>query len=208
MAGRAIAVGPDDAELARADGIVAGATRLWNADAFALAPQVRVISRTGIGYDNVDVAAANAAGVAVCYAPDAPSVSTAEHTLALLLAITKGLPAHQARAVQGLPGGPAAGLELDGAVLGVVGLGRIARRVAVAALAMGMQVVASDPLVTAPGIDGVTMVDLGELIWFGTSFSHWSSTALLSCSLNESSFHPTSCLSECTRTAWEIWHWT
>ncbi len=164
MAGRAVVVGPDDADLASADGIVAGATRPWNADAFALAPRVRVISRTGIGYDNVDVVAANAAGVAVCYAPDAPSVSTAEHTLALLLAITKGLPAHQARAVQGLAGGPAAGLELDGAVLGVVGLGRIARRVALAARAIGMQVVASDPLVTAPGIDGVTMVELDELL--------------------------------------------
>jgi D-3-phosphoglycerate dehydrogenase / 2-oxoglutarate reductase len=164
MTGRAVAVGPDDADLAGADGIIAGATRPWNADAFALAPRVRVISRTGIGYDNVDVAAANAAGVAVCYAPDAPSVSTAEHTLALLLAITKGLPAHQARALEGLAGGPAAGLELDGAVLGVIGLGRIARRVAVAALAMGMRVVANDPLITAPGIDGVTMVDLHELL--------------------------------------------
>jgi phosphoglycerate dehydrogenase-like enzyme len=164
VAGQAVAVGPDDTDLGDADGIVAGATRSWNAEAFALAPQVRVISRTGIGYDNVDVAAANAAGVAVCYAPDAPSVSTAEHTLALILAITKGLPANQARAVQGLAGGPATGLELDGAMLGVVGLGRIARRVAVAALAMGMQVVASDPLVTAPGIEGVTMVDLEALL--------------------------------------------
>jgi D-3-phosphoglycerate dehydrogenase / 2-oxoglutarate reductase len=163
MRGRANAVGPDDADLAGADGIIAGATRPWNAAAFALAPQVRVISRTGIGYDNVDVVAANAAGVAVCYAPDAPSVSTAEHALALILAVAKGLPAHQARAVEGLAGGPAAGLELDGRTLGLVGLGRIARRVAVVGVALGMHVVAHDPLVQESGIQGVTMVGLEEL---------------------------------------------
>jgi D-3-phosphoglycerate dehydrogenase / 2-oxoglutarate reductase len=164
ISGRAEAVGPDDAHLAGADGIIAGATRAWNAAAFALAPKARVISRTGIGYDNVDVAAANAAGVAVCYAPDAPSVSTAEHALALLLSVTKGLPAHQARAAEGLAGGPAAGLELDGRTLGLVGLGRIARRVAVVGVALGMQVVAHDPLVQASGIEGVAMVGLPELL--------------------------------------------
>jgi D-3-phosphoglycerate dehydrogenase / 2-oxoglutarate reductase len=164
ISGRAEPVGPDDADLANADGIIAGATRAWNAAAFALAPNVRVISRTGIGYDNVDVAAANAAGVAVCYAPDAPSVSTAEHAVALLLAVTKGLPAHQARAAAGLAGGPGSGLELDGCTLGLIGLGRIARRVAVVGVALGMQVVAHDPLVQTSGIEGVTMVGLDELL--------------------------------------------
>jgi phosphoglycerate dehydrogenase-like enzyme len=164
ISGRARAVGPDDADLASADGIIAGATRAWNAAAFALAPNVRVISRTGIGYDNVDVAAANAAGVAVCYAPDAPSVSTAEHAVALMLSLTKGLPAHQARASEGLAGGPAAGLELDGCTLGLVGLGRIARRVAVVGIALGMHVIAHDPLVSESGIEGVTMVGLDDLL--------------------------------------------
>ena len=152
-----VVVGPDDAALAEADGIIAGATRAWNAEAFALAPRLKVISRTGIGYDNIDVSAANAAGIAVCYAPDAPSVSTAEHTMALLLAVTKGLPAHQARAAQGLGGGPAAGLELDAAVLGLIGYGRIARRVATAARALGMRVIAHDPLVTDTDCEFVSL---------------------------------------------------
>ena len=65
---------------------------------------MKVISRIGIGYDNVDVAAATAAGVIVCNAPDAPSVSTAEHTLMLMLAVVKNLPAQTDRARQGLPG--------------------------------------------------------------------------------------------------------
>ncbi|HZX56587.1 MAG TPA: hypothetical protein VFE86_18000, partial [Ilumatobacteraceae bacterium] len=81
--GRAIAVGPDDAELTTADAVLAGAKRPWNAEAFALGSALKVLSRIGIGYDNVDVAAATAAGVTVCNAPDAPSVSTAEHTLML-----------------------------------------------------------------------------------------------------------------------------
>lgn len=163
--GRANPVGPDDADLAAAHGVIAGAARAWNAAAFALAPNLKVISRTGVGYDNVDVAAARAVGVTVCYAPEAPMVSTAEHTIALLLAITKGLPAMQARAAAGLAGtGPQPGaLELDGRVLGVVGLGRIARRVATAALGLGMRVVAADPFVAeAPA--GVTMVPLDDLL--------------------------------------------
>ena len=162
--GRALAVGPDETDLGAAVGVIAGAVRPWNAAAFALFPNARVISRTGIGYDNIDVTAAKKAGIAVCYAPDAPSVSTAEHTLALLLAITKGLPAQQARAAQGLPGGTASGMELDGRTLGLVGYGRIARLVARTASALGMQVIAADPMVTDSGSGDVTMVSLTELL--------------------------------------------
>jgi phosphoglycerate dehydrogenase-like enzyme len=161
--GRAELVGPGDDDLARAEAIVAGAARAWNAAAFTLAPSARVISRIGIGYDNVDVAAAAAAGIVVCNSPDAPTVSTAEHTMMLMLAITKHLPAQRARAAQGLPGEPVGrALELDGAVLGLVGFGRIARRVATAAQALGMRVVAHDPYVDeAP--DGVRLASLDEV---------------------------------------------
>ncbi len=144
--GRAEVVGPDDDDLATAVAAIAGAKRRWGADAFAQAPLLRVISRIGIGYDNVDVHAATAAGVTVCNAPEAPSVSTAEHALALMLAITKQLPGQIARAGAGLAAEPAStSLELDGATLGLVGVGRIGSRVARAALAMGMRVLACDP---------------------------------------------------------------
>jgi D-3-phosphoglycerate dehydrogenase len=162
LEGRAVAVGPDDADLATADAVLAGAKRPWNADAFALGPKLKVISRIGIGYDNVDVPAAAAAGVIVCNAPDAPSVSTAEHTLMLLFAITKNLPAQIDRARQGLPGATTGtALELDGTVLGLVGYGRIARRVALAARALGMVVRAYDPFVT--DADDVQMVDMPRI---------------------------------------------
>lgn len=147
--GRAIAVGPDDADLVGAHAVLAGAKREWNAEAFALGRAVKVISRIGIGYDNVDVRAATDAGVIVCNAPDAPSVSTAEHALMLMLAVAKNLPAQQERARQGLPGATTgSALELDGTVLGLVGFGRIARRVAAAGRALGMTVLAYDPYVT------------------------------------------------------------
>jgi len=160
--GRAIAVGPDDADLGTADAVLAGAKRPWNAEAFALGPALKVISRIGIGYDNVDVAAANSAGVIVCNAPDAPSVSTAEHTLMLLLAIVKNLPAQLDRARRGLPGATTGtALELDGSTLGLVGYGRIARRVGIAATALGMSVLAYDPYIS--DAEGCRLVGLDEV---------------------------------------------
>ena len=162
IAGRAIVVGPDDADLVTADAVLAGAKRPWNAEAFALGPAMKVLSRIGIGYDNVDVAAANAAGVIVCNAPDAPSVSTAEHTLMLMLATVKHLPAQIDRAREGLPGATTgAALELDSSVLGLVGYGRIARRAGLAATAMGMSVLAYDPYLTEA--DGCELVDLDRV---------------------------------------------
>ncbi len=161
--GRAVVVGPDDADLPSADGVLAG-MRAWDAAAMAAGPRLRVISRIGVGYDTVDVAAATAAGITVCYAPQAPTVSTAEHTVALLLAITKALPAAQVIARNGVTGGPSTSLELDGRVLGLLGHGRIARRVAVVGAALGMTVVAHDPLL-APGAtdDVVTGLTFDEL---------------------------------------------
>ena len=162
VAGRAIMVGPDDADLARADGVIAGSRR-WGAAEMDLAPRLRVISRTGVGYDTVDVAAASARGIAVCYAPDAPTVSTAEHTIALLLAVTKDVRGWAARSASS---GAAAvpGVELDGRTLGLFGYGRIARRVAVVARALGMRVIAHDPYVEAiDDADGVSLVDADQL---------------------------------------------
>jgi D-3-phosphoglycerate dehydrogenase / 2-oxoglutarate reductase len=167
VSGRAIAVGPHDYELDAADGVIAG-MRTWDAETMARAPRLRVISRTGVGYDTVDLAAATAAGITVCYAPQAPTVSTAEHTIALIMAVTKGLRASQDRAVHGHSGGPATALELDGRTLGLLGFGRIARRVATVGAALGMTVIAHDPLIDSVADDPtvmtpVTMVALDEL---------------------------------------------
>lgn len=159
-----VGLGTDDG-LETADAVIAGAVRRWDGAACSLGPNLRVISRLGVGYDNVDVDAADAAGIIVCNAPMAPMVSTAEHTMALLFAVTKRLPHQIGLAKRGLKSGPIArSLELDGATLGLVGLGRIARRVAVTAQALGMNVIATDPGLDTSPLAGVKLVDFGTIL--------------------------------------------
>ena len=156
--GIAIAVSRDGASPATELSSVAGAqaviasSRIRDDGAFMdQFPTIRVVSRTGIGLDNVSIADATARGVAVCYAPDAPTISTSEHTVALLLAAAK----HLKRCDSELRRGGKTdyftdyqGIELYGLQLGLVGLGRIGKRVAKFALALGMTVRAHDPFVT------------------------------------------------------------
>ncbi len=161
--GRLEVVGPDSG-LERAIAVIAGARVRWDAAMLAGGPSVRVVSRTGIGYDNIDLDAARERGVTVCNAPEAPSVSTAEHTVALMMAATKRLRTTTAIADRGEKA-PSVGiaLELVGCRLGLVGLGRIARRVAAVGHALGMEVIAHDPFIDAADSDGVRLVDLDEV---------------------------------------------
>ena len=144
-----------------ADGVVVAANRPWDDGACRRLPKLKVVARSGIGYDNVDVAACAAHGVAACNTPDAPTVSTAEHALALMLAVAKRLKGSEARLAAGTAGGPGrltgpGALELDGRVLGLVGCGRIGSRLGHYAEALGMDVLVCDPyLETAP---------IGELV--------------------------------------------
>jgi phosphoglycerate dehydrogenase-like enzyme len=157
-----------DAGLAGAVAVLAGQRR-YDAAFMDLAPELLVIARTGIGYDTVDVAEATRRGIAVCNAPEAPTISTAEHAAALILAVTKRLPQAATALREGSGGGYFAahsGIELDGKVLGLVGFGRIGRRLATIARGLGMSVVVCDPFLDASAIPaGVTRVDsLAELL--------------------------------------------
>lgn len=109
---------------------------------------LRVISRTGAGYDNVDVAAATEKGIIVTCLPGANTVSVAEHTLALILALTKYVPTMDREVrrdnfnirFKNLP------RDLKGKTLGLVGLGRIGAEVArICHQAFGMRILAHDP---------------------------------------------------------------
>jgi len=163
--GRAELIGPDDATLGDAPAAVIGIGHYWDAARFATFSNLQVISRAGIGCDNIDLHAAQAAGVTVCNGPDSPTVSTAEHTIALIMSITKELAPNQQRAAQGETGADGAtSLELDGQTLGLVGLGRIARRVAAVGQALGMTVLAHDPFLEASPVDGVPLVEFDELV--------------------------------------------
>lgn len=134
------------AGLSAAQGAVVGAST-FDADWISRAPQMRVIARTGIGVDKVDIGEATRRGIVVCNAPDGPTISTAEHTVALMLTVAKDLKGSARRLQKGETNLYAGytGVELSGKTLGLVGYGRIARRVADAGRGLGMNVVACDP---------------------------------------------------------------
>ena len=162
---RANQTGPGEDALTRADGVIAGASR-WDGPRMDASPRLRVISRSGIGYDSVDVAAATARGIAVCIAPTAPTVSTAEHAVALLMAAAKDVGGNQARLrdASGDYFAQSGSVELAGGTLGLVGYGRIARRVGRVAEALDMRVIAHDPFLDASVADGAELVSFDELL--------------------------------------------
>ena len=161
---------PDDIlftdDVTGADGAIVGADKPWNASACNRLPRLKVVARAGIGYDNVDPAACAAAGVATCNTPDAPTVSTAERSLALLLAVSKRIKPSEYRLRAGLGDyWPTHGaMELEGRTLGLVGGGRIGSRMARFGAALGMAVLVFDPYLVASAVAGrAELVDLDEL---------------------------------------------
>ena len=135
----------------QADGLIAGASIIYDKSVFKRAAKLRVLARVGIGFDNVVLDDATAAGVAACNTPDGPTISTAEHALALIFAITKQLKESEGQ-LQRQEGNYVArhnALELDGANLTLIGLGRIGSRVARVAIAAGLSVSAYDPFESA-----------------------------------------------------------
>ena len=98
-------------------------------EVFAAAGRLRVISRYGVGVDAVDVAAATRHGVVVTITPGANSVAVAELAIALLMALARSIPYHDRASKQG-NWSRVQGMELSGATMGIVGLGRIGREVA------------------------------------------------------------------------------
>lgn len=112
-------------------------------------PALRVVGRAGVGVDNIDVPAATSRGIVVMNAPDGNTITTAEHTIALLVALARNVP----QANGSLKAGKwerkrFIGVELQGKTLGIVGLGRIGRNVAQRARGLGMNIVAFDPFVS------------------------------------------------------------
>lgn len=159
---------PPDVELVdgpeAADGVVVAADRPWDDDACRRFPNLKVVVRSGIGYDNVDVSACAAHGVAACNTPDAPTVSTAEHALALMLAVAKRLKSSEARLAAGTVGGPGrlvgpGALELAGRSLGLVGCGRIGSLLGRYAEALGMTVLVYDPYLDSAPVGELVGLD-------------------------------------------------
>jgi D-3-phosphoglycerate dehydrogenase len=128
------------------DGLIVRSETKVDFELIDAAGRLRVIGRAGVGVDNIDVPAATARGVVVMNAPDGNTITTAEHTLALLISLARNIP--QANA--SVKGGKwerkrFIGAELQGKTLGIIGLGRIGRAVAARARSFGMKIVGHDP---------------------------------------------------------------
>jgi phosphoglycerate dehydrogenase-like enzyme len=143
---------PSETDIAHAAGAIVRADAIVDAAFLARAPLLRVLARTGVGVDHVDVSAATARGIPVVITPGSGTRAVAEGVFALALHLVKHLGlstdlirngrwADRSQLVMG---------DLDGAAIGIIGYGRIGRRVAELATAFGMRVLAYDPFSPPP----------------------------------------------------------
>lgn len=150
-------------DAANADAVIVRSATTVDRTLIDAAPRLRVIARAGVGVDTIDLEAARQRGIVVLNAPEATTESVAELALAGLLCLARSIAAADRSMKDGRwEKARFAGRELSGATLGLVGCGRIGRRVAVLAQAFGMRVLAFDPA-PLPSELGVESVDLDTL---------------------------------------------
>jgi D-3-phosphoglycerate dehydrogenase len=148
-----------------ADGMIVRSGTRVTAELLENPGKLRAIVRAGVGVDNIDVAAATRKGIVVMNTPGGNTVSTAEHTITLMLALARMIPTADASVHSGKwERGKFVGTQLAGKTLGVVGLGRIGREVARRAAGMDMKVVGFDPFLAPDraaqlGIEAVAGLD-------------------------------------------------
>jgi D-3-phosphoglycerate dehydrogenase / 2-oxoglutarate reductase len=154
---------PSVQDIANAVGAIVRADAVVDAAFLERAPRLRVIARTGVGVDHVDLKAATARGIPVVITPGSGTRAVAEGVFALALHLVKRLAPSTDLVRQGrwadrglVPMG-----DLDGATIGIIGYGRIGRRVAELAAAFGMQVLAYDPY--SPPQPEIACPDVSEL---------------------------------------------
>jgi D-3-phosphoglycerate dehydrogenase / 2-oxoglutarate reductase len=154
--------------LQNADGMVVRSGTRVTAELLEHPGKLRAIVRAGVGVDNIDVAAATRRGILVMNTPGGNTVSTAEHTIAMMMALARHIPFAAASMQAGKwERGKFVGVQLAGKTLGVVGLGRVGREVARRAAGLDMKVVGFDPFLAPDraaqlGIESVA--DLDQLL--------------------------------------------
>jgi len=137
-----------------------------NAKVIAAAKQLRVVGRAGVGVDNVDVDAATKRGIIVMNTPGGNTISTAEHTFSMMMALSRNIPqAHATMKAGQWDRKSFEGVELFNKTLGIVGMGRIGGEVARRAIAFGMRVLAHDPFLSVSRAKAlqVEVVELDEI---------------------------------------------
>jgi len=154
--------------IADVEGVIVRSGVRLTADVLACAGRLRAICRAGVGIDNIDVPVASRQGIVVMNTPGANTISTAEHTFALILGLSRNVgPAYISMREGKWDRKKFIGVELCGMTLGIVGLGRVGLAVAERAAGFGMKLVGYDPFISREVAAklGVKLVDeLAELL--------------------------------------------
>ena len=148
------------------DGLIVRSATKVTAPILQATRRLKVVGRAGVGVDNVDVEAATARGILVMNAPSGNTLTTAEHTFSLLLALAKNVPQATASMKGGRwEKGVFLSVEVAGKTLGVIGLGRIGSEVARRAKGFTMRVIAFDPFISEEAAKalGVELVEIPDL---------------------------------------------
>ena len=132
------------------EGLIVRSSTKVTAEVIARATRLRVIGRAGVGLDNVDADAATKRGIIVMNVPAGNTISTAEHTMSLILSLARRIPQADAHLRAGLwERSKFVGVELCGKTLGIIGMGKIGAEVAKRARAFGMRLLAYDPFLSS-----------------------------------------------------------
>jgi len=131
------------------------------------AKNLKIVGRAGVGLDNIDLASAKINGITVVNSPGGNTVSTAEHTMALILSLARNIPyAHNSIQKKEWDRSRFLGLELSGKTLGIIGYGKIGKQVAKYAKVFGLNVIVNDPLISEDTLEteDIDMANINDLL--------------------------------------------
>ena len=149
------------------DGLITRSQTQVTEEVIAAATNLTVIGRAGVGVDNINIPAATARGIVVCNAPEGNTIAAVEHTIGMMLAVTRHIPqAHQSIQEGKWDRKSFTGIQLQGRTLGVIGVGRVGSRVAKRMQAFEMNVIGYDPYITEERARqiGIELVDFDTLL--------------------------------------------
>jgi D-3-phosphoglycerate dehydrogenase len=148
------------------DALIVRSQTKVTSDIIETAGKLQVIGRAGVGVDNIDLDAATSCGIIVVNSPEGNIVSTAEHTIAMLLALARRIPQANSMLHAGVWSRELKGLEIRNKILGIIGLGRVGTEVAELAKGLRLNVIAYDPMISESRAErlGVQLVDLEKLL--------------------------------------------
>lgn len=153
--------------IAEYDGLVVRSETRVTADVIKAAKKLQVVGRAGVGIDNIDLDEATRSGIIVVNAPTSNTISAAEHSFAMMMALARHIPQANDKLKSGLwQRKDYIGTELKDKTLGVVGLGNVGSEVATRAQAFDMRTIGFDPFITAEYVQklGIELVSLDDLL--------------------------------------------